>query len=299
MRATDQGGLSVERDLTVAVTDVDEGVTAADDGYAAAEDAVLTVAAADGVLADDAAPDGGRQAVAGTIATALAGTVRLAADGSFAYAPAANANGADSFSYTLRGADGDEATGTVRLDVTAVNSAPHFDAERFVFALNENNAVGAALGRAGASDPDGDALAHGIAENEDADATNDVPFAVGPDGIITATRPLNHEAQASYAFTRQATDGAGLTDTAAVTVDVGDVVERTLDLVTANFHGNSVGVLLQDGQGGFARTDVAVGDGACSVVLGDLDGAGGLTPSGLPDLGPYVPTPAETDAAWG
>jgi hypothetical protein len=57
-------------------------------------------------------------------------------------------------------------------------------------------------------------------------------------------------------------------------------------------------VLLGDGAGGFADAGPgpAVGDFPISLALGDLDGPARLTPSGLPDLGPLVPTPAELDA---
>jgi hypothetical protein len=73
--------------------------------------------------------------------------------------------------------------------------------------------------------------------------------------------------------------------------------DGALDLATANQNSDSVSVRLGDGAGGFAgTTEVAVGDGGdgpFSVALGDLDGTGGLTPSGLPDLGPLVPIPAD------
>lgn len=49
-----------------------------------------------------------------------------------------------------------------------------------------------------------------------------------------------------------------------------------------------------DGAGGFGGgIDVAMGAGPSWVALGDLDGAGGPTPFGLPDLGPPVPVPAD------
>ncbi len=120
VRATDAGGLTTDKVLTITVRNVDEAVTAAPDRYDAVEDTVLTVSAEQGVLANDRAPDGGRAAIAGTIATALGGTVELATDGSFTYTPKANANGKDSFHYTLTDADGSTATGEVTLDVAAV-----------------------------------------------------------------------------------------------------------------------------------------------------------------------------------
>ncbi|MEE1657360.1 polysaccharide lyase family 7 protein [Microvirga sp. CF3062] len=98
----------------------DNAVTAADDRYATVEDKALTVSAAQGVLINDTAADGGKVAVAGTFATAQGGSVKVSADGSFIYTPKANFYGSDSFSYTAKDADGDTDTGTVTLAVADV-----------------------------------------------------------------------------------------------------------------------------------------------------------------------------------
>jgi Ca2+-binding RTX toxin-like protein len=98
----------------------DKPVTATDDTYAATEDTVLTISAAQGVLANDIAADGGKAAIAGTFATAQGGSVKLNADGSFVYTPKANFSGADTFSYTAKDADGDTDTGAVTFQVTDV-----------------------------------------------------------------------------------------------------------------------------------------------------------------------------------
>lgn len=98
----------------------DNPVVAADDTYSATEDAVLTVGAAQGVLANDTASDGGKAAVAGQITTAQSGTVALNKDGSFTYTPKANFFGSDSFTYTAVDVDGDRDTGTVTLNVQDV-----------------------------------------------------------------------------------------------------------------------------------------------------------------------------------
>ncbi|WP_052003450.1 polysaccharide lyase family 7 protein [Microvirga sp. BSC39] len=98
----------------------DNAVTATDDRYAAVEDTVLTVSASQGVLINDTAADGGKVAVAGTFATAQGGSVKINADGSFAYTPKADFFGSDSFSYTAKDADGDTDTGTVTLAVADV-----------------------------------------------------------------------------------------------------------------------------------------------------------------------------------
>jgi Ca2+-binding RTX toxin-like protein len=100
--------------------DKDNAVTAADDRYVAVEDKALTVSAAQGVLVNDTAADGGKVAVAGTFATAQGGSVKINTDGSFVYTPKANFFGSDSFSYTAKDADGDTDAGTVTLAVADV-----------------------------------------------------------------------------------------------------------------------------------------------------------------------------------
>lgn len=98
----------------------DNAVTAVDDLYAAVEDKALIVSAAQGVLVNDTAADGGKVAVAGTFATAQGGSVKVSADGSFVYTPKADFFGSDSFSYTAKDADGDTDTGAVTLAVADV-----------------------------------------------------------------------------------------------------------------------------------------------------------------------------------
>jgi Cadherin domain/RTX calcium-binding nonapeptide repeat (4 copies) len=191
------------------------------------------------------------------------------------------------------------ASASFTIAVANANEAPEFiGADSFSFTLAENTAAGAVVGTTPALDPDaGDAaLVYAIVEHADADTTNNVPFAIDANGRITATEALDFEAAARHLFTIRASDGGGLSDTAQVTVDVADMPEGPpLDLVTANAaFGVGVSVRLGDGEGGFSGSiEVAVGGGPGSVALGDLDGAGGLTPSGLPDLGPLVPIPAD------
>ncbi|MBV0892972.1 VCBS repeat-containing protein [Paracoccus sp. Z118] len=185
---------------------------------------------------------------------------------------------------TTRGPDGviliRMADGTNRLtpeDVEIVprNAPPAFAADAFEFAIDESNAPGAAVGSAPASDPDGDALTYAILENEDASRDNDVPFAVDASGNITATAPLDHEREASHSFTLGVTDAAGLTDTAAVTVRVGDVtVPAALDFVVGGGLSGSA-IHFGDGQGGEDRM-AELGAVIYSPVLGDMDGDGDL-----------------------
>ena len=101
-------------------TPTDHPMVVANDTYSATEDMALSVSAAQGVLANDTALNGGKSAVAGQFTTVKGGTVRLNADGSFTYTPKTDFFGSDSFTYTAFDADGDQAQGTVTLNVKDV-----------------------------------------------------------------------------------------------------------------------------------------------------------------------------------
>ncbi|WP_308238199.1 Calx-beta domain-containing protein [Phenylobacterium sp. J367] len=116
---------------------VNTGPSAGADAYAANEDAVLTVSAANGVLANDSDLNG--DAITAILQQGPAhGALTLNADGSFTYAAAANYNGADSFTYVTRDAVGavSQAT-TVALNVAAVNDAPVAVADTAAVANNQ------------------------------------------------------------------------------------------------------------------------------------------------------------------
>jgi hypothetical protein len=123
---TDTGSpvLSDSETLTITVTaEPNQNPVAVNDGsYAATEDQLLTVLAAQGVLANDSDPNSDPLSVT-LLQQAVNGVVTLASNGGFTYQPTANVNGSDSFSYTLNDGRGGTATATVSLTVAAVNDA--------------------------------------------------------------------------------------------------------------------------------------------------------------------------------
>jgi VCBS repeat-containing protein len=130
--------------------------TATDDAYTTAEDTTLTVAPP-GVLANDSDPDG--DAVRAVVGSGPShGALTLNADGSFAYAPAANFSGSDAFTY--RASDGRLQSGlaTVTLTVTAVNDAPRAGDDAYSSKEDTTLSVAAPGVLGNDSDPDGDAL---------------------------------------------------------------------------------------------------------------------------------------------
>jgi VCBS repeat-containing protein len=115
-------GPVVETDVatvTLTVSPVNDPPVAIDDSYTTAEDTPLSLA----VLANDTDIDSSTLTAA-VVAGPSHGTLSLNTDGSFGYTPAANFNGADSFTYKVSDGALDSAPATVRITVTAVNDAP-------------------------------------------------------------------------------------------------------------------------------------------------------------------------------
>jgi VCBS repeat-containing protein len=96
----------------------------ANDSYSLNEDASLT-RAAPGVLANDSDADGDAITAVLVSNPAHSSAFTLNADGSFSYTPAANFNGADSFTYKAQDSKGAQSTAaTVAITVKAANDPP-------------------------------------------------------------------------------------------------------------------------------------------------------------------------------
>lgn len=91
------------------------------DNYQAVKDEVLTVAAAQGVLANDSDDYGGLFIADYDSATAQGGSVNMASNGSFTYTPPASYTGSDSFNYTVEDSGGLQDVGVVNISVDAAN----------------------------------------------------------------------------------------------------------------------------------------------------------------------------------
>ena len=122
VRATDSGGLFVEKQLTITVTDVDDSPVAVDDTKTVTEDAPAT---AIDVLANDTDVDSGPISIASVTPPAHGNVVITGGGTGLTYSPAANyCNGGsptDDFTYTL---DPGTSTATVSVTVTCVDDAP-------------------------------------------------------------------------------------------------------------------------------------------------------------------------------
>ena len=105
--------------VTITIDSVTD-LTASDDTASGDEDTVIN----GNVSTNDSTTSGGTLTYAVATGPTKGGVV-LNANGTFAYTPTANANGADSFTYTVTDASsGESATKTVSLTVHAVNDTP-------------------------------------------------------------------------------------------------------------------------------------------------------------------------------
>src|SRR5207247_279090 len=104
------------------ITGVNDAPVAVNDSYSTAEDTTLNVAAP-GVLANDSDVDGDTLSAV-LVSQPTHGSLTLNSNGSFSYVPAANYNGADSFTYKANDGQADSRIATVSITITGVNDAP-------------------------------------------------------------------------------------------------------------------------------------------------------------------------------
>ncbi len=124
------------------------------------------------------------------------------------------------YSLTVEVTDGEFTdTAVITINVTDVNQRP--TANDATFSVDENSALGTAVGSVVANDPDGDTLTYAITAGN----TNGA-FAINPaTGEITVNGSINFESQSSYLLTVTVSDPDGLSDPAAIRINVNDVNE--------------------------------------------------------------------------
>lgn len=186
---------------------------AADDAIATAEDTPVTL----NLTANDTDPEGNLLAGGITFTSSpVNGTLRLGTGGNVTYTPAANFNGVNSFTYTVRDSLGllsNQATVTVT--VNAVNDAPLAAADSAV--TNEDTPVSFSVT---GNDTDVDGV---VAANSVQIATQPVngQAAALPDGSVTFTPNLNFFGTGTFTYT--VSDGTATSAPATVTVTVNPV----------------------------------------------------------------------------
>jgi hypothetical protein len=209
--ANNADGDSEPTSVTVTVTPVNDAPVAVDDARTTLEDMPVTVDAG----ANDTDIDGDPLTIVGATDGAK-GSVVVALDGSaLTYGPNLDANGLDSFTYTISDGHGGTSTARVSITISAQNDAPDAvddnatvpegDDRRSIFVLdNDTDVEGGALTITTASDPP-----HGSVV------------------VSSAGSGLTYEPDTGYsgldAFAYTISDGGGGSDTATVTIDISGI----------------------------------------------------------------------------
>ena len=213
--AASDGTLADTATVTLTIAPINDAPVALADRYDASEETDLIVAAADGVLANDR--DADADALTATLIDSPRwGTLSLASDGGFAFAPAPDSSGVVTFRYSA--SDGALAdTSTITVVVGGANDAPVASADSYEAVEDEVLTVAARGVLANDRDADGDVLTTSVVESPrwgtlDLSADGGFTFKPAPDssGVVT--------------FRYSASDGA-LADTATVTLTIASVAD--------------------------------------------------------------------------
>jgi VCBS repeat-containing protein len=187
--------------VTITVNGVNDAPTAVPNSYTTSEDIVLTVAAANSVLANDTDPEAGTlTAQLVTTVPAATGTLALSPNGTFTYTPSPNFSGAATFTY--RAVDNgtppaQSAPATVTITVTPVNDPPTANNDTYSVAEDATLTVNAASGvLANDSDPDtGGALTAQLVAT-----TPNGTLALNPTGSFTYSPRANFSGTDTFTY---------------------------------------------------------------------------------------------------
>jgi VCBS repeat-containing protein len=264
--------------VNITINAVNDAPVAVNDSYTTNEDTPLNVAAP-GMLGNDTDADGD-PLTAALVTGPTHGTLTLNANGSFAYTPAANYNGSDSFTYRANDGTVNSANATVSLTVTAVNDPPV--AVNDAYSMNEDatltiNAPGV-LGND--TDVEGSALTAAVV--------------AGPGhGTLTlnANGSFTYAPAANYfgtdTFTYKANDGAADSSAATVTITIANVNDAPV--AVADAYSTNEDTALNVSAPGVLTNDTDVDGNTITAVLVTTTTHGTLT---LSTNGSFVYTPA-------
>lgn len=234
---------------------------AGDDAYEIVEDGILSVAALEGVLANDSDPDGGPDTpplTAVLVSNAANGNATLNSDGSFSYTPVANFFGSDSFTYRAHDGVKSSNVATVSITVTGVDDPPVAAADSYSVQAGALLSVAEPGVLANDSDPDGDAIfAEWVSGPTNGQLT------IQTDGSFTYIP--NAGFVGSDSFTYLASDGQSNSNVATVNITV---LPAETVLFADSF--TSLSKWVNDGQNDWFLSSQRFTDGTTSV---EVDGS--------------------------
>ena len=193
---------------------------ALDDTYSGTEGTVLTVAGS-GVLGNDTDVDAGATITVTSFdgSSASGGAVTVASDGAFTYTPVADFTGSDTFTYTITDDTGLTDSAVVTIEVGGVNDPPV--ALDDTYSGTEDSVLTVAGSGVLGNDTDIDTGATITVTSFDGSSASGGTVTVASDGAFTYTPVADFNGSDTFTYT--ITDDTGLTDSAVVTIEVGDV----------------------------------------------------------------------------
>jgi VCBS repeat-containing protein len=226
---------------------------ATDDVAVTDEDTPLSVAAP-GVLSNDS--DAETDPMTAVLVTGpTQGSLVLNADGSFDYTPNADANGADSFTYTANDATGVSNVATVSITINPVNDAPVITSTP-VLTGNEGQLYSYDVD---ATDVDGDTLTYSL----DAGSVT-AGLSIDPNtGVISWTPAVS----GPQPVTVTVTDTALATATQSFTIDVAAVVLEEPPVAAADTYAVNEDALFDVAAPGVLSNDTATNGDAMTATL--------------------------------
>ncbi len=215
------GGFSTAT-VNLTVDPANDNPIAVDDQFAGSEDGTIVFSGAD-LVSNDFDLDGDTLSVASFTQPAN-GTLTYDADSdTFTFTPDEDWNGDTSFDYVLSDGQGGTDTGSVSLDVAAVNDGPVAQDE--LLSATEDQ-TGLTTGQLDATDVDGDSLTYALTDAPvDADGNPVAGLTINDDGsysfdIGDQFQDLANGATTDVTFTYTVSDGQGGTDTATGTITI-------------------------------------------------------------------------------
>ena len=280
-RANDGTANSNTATVSITVNPVNDPPVAANDSYSTNEDTTLSVTAP-GVLANDTDVDG-NPLTAVLVAGPSHGTLTLNANGSFTYVPAANYNGADSFTYRANDGTANSNTATVSITVNPVNDPPVAANDNYSTNEDTTLSVTAPGVLANDTDVDGDPLSAVLVA-----AASHGTLTLNANGSFTYVPAANYNGPDSFSY--RANDGTANSRTATVSITVNPVNDPPVAVA------NSSSVVITASSATFS---VTYSDPDDAVLRSTIDGNDILVtgPAGFSQLASLVSVTPNTDGS--
>jgi len=236
------GGLTDTATATITVVPADNPPTAVDDAFNVTED---DAEASFDVLSNDTRDvDNQTFSLSAVGAPSQGGSVSISTDGTeILYQPAADFNGIEQVSYTIRDTGGGLSVGTITFTVAAVNDAPPSEDATATLTRGSGETIVYEIGDLPANPDSGETLTFSAVSTT---TTAGGTARIGDDSTTILYTPPATDFSGEDSLTYTVADGTGLTSSGTLTINVADFTERDIriQLPTSARHARVDGIML-------------------------------------------------------